>query len=110
MEYSSHVGMSKVYKNGKLVSDKEIKTVSHGDDMHYMLKSNDNIISGNINKKHLSEKDLMKLLSISKSNYSLLDRLKYELPVKEETKKRGKKDKKGKKSKSRKRRNRRKSK
>ena len=96
MEYSSHVGMSKVYKNGKLVSDKEIKTVSHGDDMHYMLKSNDNVISGNINKKHLSEKDLMKLLSISKSNYSLLDRLKYELPVKEETKKRGKKDKKGK--------------
>jgi hypothetical protein len=82
MEYSSHVGISKVYKNGKLVSDKEIKTVSHGDDMHYMLKNNDNIISGNINKNLLSEKDLMKLLSIHKSKYYLLDRFKYELPVK----------------------------
>ena len=95
-------GLSALYVNGQLIDKKGFITESDGETMNYLLNNDDQVISGEIEESKLNEEDLIKLLQISKSNKSLIEKLKQDYPLTNKTKTRKKSIKKQKKRKTKK--------
>ena len=75
MNITKASGQSNVYVNGQLVDSKGFSSQSDGKTLDYKLQNNNEFIEGNISTSKLDESDLLKLITASKNNKSLIERL-----------------------------------
>lgn len=81
MNLTEAQGLSQIYVNGELVSKKEFKSENDGETINYVLKNNDDVISGEISSEKLDEDDLIKLLQVSNSKKDLIKTLEDDWPL-----------------------------
>ena len=78
MNITKASGQSNVYVNGQLVDSKGFSSQSDGKTLDYKLQNNNEFIEGDISTSKLDESDLLKLITVSKSKKSLIERLEEE--------------------------------
>ena len=81
MNFTEAEGLSQIYVNGELVSKKEFKSENDGETINYVLKNNDDVISGEISAEKLDEDDLIKLLQVPNTRKSLIKTLEDDWPL-----------------------------
>lgn len=86
MNLTEAQGLSQIYVNGELVSKKEFKSENDGETINYVLKNNDDVISGEISSEKLDEDDLIKLLQVSNSKKDLIKTLEDDWPLDDKSK------------------------
>tara|TARA_A100001015_G_C14737412_1_gene612294 strand:+ start:286 stop:624 length:339 start_codon:yes stop_codon:yes gene_type:complete len=86
MNLTEAQGLSQIYVNGELVSKKEFKSENDGETINYVLKNNDDVISGEISAEKLDEDDLIKLLQVSNSKKDLIKTLEDDWPLDDKSK------------------------